>query len=113
MAGLPQRMIPGESAGGKVVLTDGPGTVGPGAEVCFPYQPLPRVSPPAGVQAAHQTSLLMEALTWRTLPSPSKVRMPLDRGAWARAGSQAGPAQGRGATWNLDWGPMALGYVPK
>jgi hypothetical protein len=47
------------------------------------YQSLPGRSLPLGVQAAHQVEPLIPESTWRTLPSASATRMPLDRAVCA------------------------------
>jgi hypothetical protein len=59
------------------------------------------------VQADHQVAGEMPELTIRTLPSPRPTRMPAERGAVAKRGSQVAlPPENVGWTWNFEAGPV-------
>src|SRR5947209_13612652 len=82
--------------------------------LCRPaYQSLPRTSPPAGVQAAHQVVALTPDPRKRTLPSPRATLMPAVWGEEATALSH-GPGLLRGfmgCTRNIEAVPV-LKTVP-
>src|SRR5262249_30505580 len=97
------RQLPGRHAALTDSTLSSTFSLGPGRGVV--HQSAPRISPPLGVQAAHQVVPLTLADRVRTDPSARPTIRPERCGPEARLGSQP-PRKGDGRSWKCERGPV-------